>query len=90
MPNWVWLLVLLANSVAFVLYGWDKFCARRGRRRVPEAHLLWLLFATGWIGAWLAMSVFRHKTVKSSFRFWAILWTLINPFWLLVWQEFAR
>jgi uncharacterized membrane protein YsdA (DUF1294 family) len=90
MPGWVWLLVLCANAVAFAVYGFDKYRARGGHRRVAEAHLLWLLFATGWIGAWIAMRLFRHKTAKVSFRRWAVLWTVINPFWLLVWQEFAR
>jgi uncharacterized membrane protein YsdA (DUF1294 family) len=51
---------------------------------VPERTLLWFLFATGWVGAWVAMSLFRHKTVKQPFRRWAIVWTLANPFWALV------
>ena len=44
-----------------------------------------MLFATGWLGAWVAMSWFRHKTIKQPFRRYAIAWTVINPFWLLVW-----
>lgn len=80
-----WGLVVLVNLVAVPVYGWDKWRAKRQGRRVPERTLLWLLFATGWIGCWIAMSLFRHKTVKASFRRWAILWTIVNPFWLLVW-----
>ncbi|MHC4472801.1 MAG: 6-phosphogluconolactonase, partial [Planctomycetota bacterium] len=36
----------------------DKWRARRGRRRVPEAKLLLLGFLTGFVGAWCAMSLF--------------------------------
>lgn len=80
-----WALVLLVNVAAVLVYGFDKWRAGRQGRRVPERTLLWFLFATGWIGAWSAMSLFRHKTVKQPFRRWAILWTLLNPFWLLLW-----
>lgn len=80
---WIWLLVLGLNLVAFTAFGWDKLCARRRWRRVPEGTLLGLAFATGWIGAWLAMAMFRHKTAKASFRLRLALLTVVNPFWLL-------
>ena len=44
-----------------------------------------LLGVGGWIGAWIGMSWFRHKTQKQPFRRWAVLWTIVNPTWLLVW-----
>ena len=56
------------NVLAFLTFGWDKWAARRGGRRVPEARLLLLATLTGWLGAWIAVSVFRHKTVKTSFE----------------------
>lgn len=80
-----WLLVLVVNVVTFAIYGFDKWRARRQARRVPERTLLTWLFATGWPAAWIAMSLFRHKTAKASFRRLAILWTIVNPFWLLTW-----
>lgn len=80
-----WVLVLVVNLVTVGIYGFDKWRSRGDGRRVPERTLLWWLFATGWLGAWVAMSLFRHKTVKVSFRRWAILWTVVNPFWLLLW-----
>ena len=80
-----WALVLLLNVTAVLVYGFDKWRSRGTGRRVPERTLLWLILLGGWVGAWLAMSLFRHKTAKASFRRWAILWTIVNPFWLLVW-----
>ena len=32
------------------------------------------------------MALFRHKTIKQPFRRWALVWTLVNPFWLLLWH----
>jgi len=80
-----WVLVLVANFVTFAVFGFDKWRAARHGRRLRERTLLWWTFGTGWIGAWLGSSLFRHKTQKASFRRWAILWTIVNPFWLLLW-----
>jgi len=73
-------LVYLAgiNLLAFLTFGWDKWAARRGARRVPEARLLWLAALLGAAGAWTGVSVFRHKTVKTSFRIRLFLATLLN------------
>lgn len=61
-----WLIAV--NLVSFFAFGWDKRAARRGARRVPEAKLLLFSLPLGAIGAWLGVKVFRHKTVKTSFR----------------------
>ena len=66
------LLVLLVwNVLAFLLYGWDKFCAVRSRRRVPEKNLLGVAFLAGGVGAWLGARTFHHKTSKPSF-YWPL------------------
>jgi len=72
-----WLLSWLAvvNIVAFVTYGFDKGLARREGRRIPEITLLTLAFVGGSLGAYAGMRVFRHKTLKGSFR---------TAFWVLV------
>lgn len=66
------------NLLAFLAFGWDKRAARRGARRVSEARLLWLAALLGAPGAWTGVSVFRHKTVKTSFRIRLVLATLVN------------
>ena len=64
----IWYL-LVVNVLTFVVYGIDKWKARRGRWRVPEATLLVLAAAGGSLGAWVAMQLFRHKTQKKKFRY---------------------
>lgn len=61
--------LLVVNVLAFVVYGVDKWKARRGRWRVPEATLLGLAALGGSMGAWLAMQLFRHKAQKKWFRY---------------------
>lgn len=65
-PLLAWLLAV--NSFGFLLYGADKFFARKGWRRVSEADLLLYTVVGGTMGTWLGMRVFRHKTRKQSFR----------------------
>jgi uncharacterized membrane protein YsdA (DUF1294 family) len=62
------------NVVAFVYYGYDKARAKASRSRVPEAVLHGMALAGGTLGAYVGMRVFRHKTIKGSFRivFWVI------------------
>ena len=61
--------LLAVNVLTFIVYGVDKWKARRGRWRVPEATLMGLAALGGSVGAWLAMQLIRHKTQKKKFRY---------------------
>ncbi|MCC4922040.1 DUF1294 domain-containing protein [Flavobacterium chungbukense] len=58
---------LLLNCFTFLLTGYDKFQARRHKRRIPEFILFVLAFVGGTIGLLTAMLFFRHKTSKITF-----------------------
>ena len=60
-----WLVTV--NLAAFILYGADKFSARKNSRRIPEKTLLFWAWIGGSIGAFLGMRLFRHKTLKPKF-----------------------
>ena len=61
--------LLAINVLTFAVYGVDKWKARQGRWRVPEATLLGLAALGGSVGAWLAMQLFHHKTQHKKFRY---------------------
>lgn len=63
----LWVLAAGLNLVAFAAFGIDKARARRGKRRIPEARLLFLALAGGTPGAYAGRRAFRHKTHKHPF-----------------------
>jgi uncharacterized membrane protein YsdA (DUF1294 family) len=73
---WQWLAhwLLCVNLVTFAYYGADNWLAQRMWPRIPEIVLQTLGAVGGSPAALLAMRVFRHKTIKGSFRilFWSI------------------
>lgn len=66
---WLIFIVIIAigQFIALSIFGFDKFKAKAGGSRVPEATLLvfTLLFGIG--GSLAAMFGFRHKIKKASF-----------------------
>lgn len=65
------ILIYLAaiNVVTFLLYGVDKYKARRDKWRIPEATLLWLSALGGSLGALFGMQTWHHKTLHNKFKY---------------------
>jgi uncharacterized membrane protein YsdA (DUF1294 family) len=63
------------SLVAFCAFAWDKRCATRGARRVPENTLHFLELLGGWPGALAGQALLRHKSAKLSYRL--VLWVII-------------
>ena len=57
------------NAVTFLIYGFDKLKAKKGKWRIPELTLILLAIAGGSIGAWLGMKVWHHKTMHKKFKY---------------------
>ena len=97
---WAWLLLwlLAINLVTFLVFGLDKWKAKRNEkkdsvRRVPEKTLFLLAGIGGSVGALLGMRIWRHKTLHRSFRFGipAILaLQIIIPLGLWMYGTFPR
>lgn len=61
--------LLTINTVAFIMYGIDKYKAKKAKWRIPEATLLLLAVLGGSIGAWMGMKVWHHKTMHKKFKY---------------------
>lgn len=74
MPGWLAYLTAI-SLVTFGTFGWDKFQAKRSRRRIPENCLFALTFIGGTLGSLAGQRVFRHKTAKNQFQraFWIVV-----------------
>ena len=61
--------LLAVNIVTFILYGIDKYKAKKGRWRISEATLLLIAVIGGSIGAWAGMRLWHHKTKHKKFKY---------------------
>ncbi len=74
LPAWIGALAGV-NLATVLLYGYDKAVSGGTKLRVPENVLHLLAFVGGSPAALLSRAMFRHKTIKPSFR---------RTFWLIV------
>lgn len=51
------------------MYGVDKYKAKKGKWRIPEATLLMMAVVGGSVGAWAGMKVWYHKTLHKKFHY---------------------
>ena len=61
--------LLAINAVAFIVYGIDKYKAKKAKWRISEATLFLLAVLGGSIGAWMGMKVWHHKTMHKKFKY---------------------
>ena len=59
--------LLLINALGLAFMFLDKRLAKKQRRRVPEATLLWIAALGGSVGSLLGMRLARHKTKHPKF-----------------------
>lgn len=61
--------LLVINLITFVMYGIDKYKAKKSKWRISEETLLWLAAFGGSVGAWIGMKVWHHKTLHKKFKY---------------------
>ena len=65
------ILIYLAviTVMTFLMFGVDKWKARRDKWRIRETSLLLLALLGGSLGAWIGMKVWHHKTKHKKFKY---------------------
>ncbi|MBQ8541470.1 MAG: DUF1294 domain-containing protein [Clostridia bacterium] len=66
--SYFYIAVTAWNFILFIMYGIDKFKARRRMWRISEFMLVAPAYIFASFGAMLGMIVFNHKTSKAKFR----------------------
>ena len=61
--------LLAINALPFLLYGIDKYKAKKNQWRISEATLLTMAAIGGSIGAWAGMRLWHHKTMHKKFEY---------------------
>ena len=61
--------LLAANVVTFILYGMDKYKAKKAKWRISETTLLTLAAIGGSIGAWAGMRIWHPNNLRTKFNY---------------------
>ncbi len=72
---WLFAYLIAINLSTMLFYGYDKLKAGKDGWRVPERVLHMLALLGGSPTAFVSQKLFRHKTIKGSFRVW--FWVII-------------
>ncbi len=88
----IWAYIATINVVGFVMYGLDKFLAKRSWLRVPESLLHLLAFAGATPAAIVAQQLFWHKTTKRSFQvmFWLIALVQVAVVYVVIYTDLLQ
>jgi len=90
--SWIFIIHIVNSVIVFILYGYDKFTARRDKQRIREIVLHFSEFLGGWPGGLLARPIWKHKTDwKEKFAFKITNWLIIFvhlSFW--IWYFFLK
>ena len=61
--------LFVVNLISFILYGIDKYKAKKNIWRISEATLLTMAVIGGSVGAWAGMRIWHHKTMHRKFKY---------------------
>ncbi len=61
--------LFVINTLTFLLYGIDKYKAKKNQWRISEATLLMMAVFGGRIGAWIGMRLWHHKTKHKKLKY---------------------
>lgn len=70
--------LIVWNITTFMMYSVDKRRAGKGQWRIKESTLILVAFLMGGAGAFLGMTLLRHKTKHLKFRLLLPVALLIN------------
>lgn len=76
----IYYIVIILNIISFLLYGIDKWKAKRNKYRIPENVLIGSAIFFSSYGAFLGMYTFHHKTRKPKFMILIPLFIIIHTY----------
>lgn len=66
--KYIYIYIVIMNLLTFLIFGIDKYKAKKNYSRISEKGLFILCFIGGGIGGFVGMYTFRHKTRKWYFN----------------------
>lgn len=66
--NYIIISYVVWNVIVCLVYGIDKYKAKKNAWRIPEKTLILCALVFGAVGAYAGMKLFRHKTRHTTFK----------------------
>ena len=85
--KYLFIYLVIINLISLIVYGIDKWLAKRKSLRISERSLFLFGFFGGALGALIGMLLFRHKTKKVKFYLWNIVMVVI---WIYLLYKFME
>ena len=80
--------LVIINIITMFVYGYDKYLAKKRKKRIKEKKLLFFSFLGGSAGAIMGTYIFSHKTSKLKFKIINILMLFIwIAFYIWIWRK---
>lgn len=80
-----WIYLCIINILGFMIWCLDKYCAKKGYRRISEKTLALFALIGGSFGCLCAMELIRHKTRHWYFKIGLPLLTAAQAVLILWW-----
>jgi Predicted membrane protein len=80
--------ILIVNVLTFILFAIDKWKAKHGKWRIPEATLLIMAAIGGSLGTLFGMKLFHHKTLHKKFNIGLPVILLLQIILIIYFLEF--
>lgn len=61
--------LIIINTISLIIFGIDKYFAKKGLWRIKEITLILISIIGGSIGSIICMKIFHHKTLKPLFKY---------------------
>lgn len=74
----IWICIIIDNLFGFLLMGFDKYQANKGKWRIQEVRFFIIGLILGAPGIYLGMQVFRNKTQQKEFVYGIPILIIVN------------
>ena len=83
LEHYLWYYLVVINIVSFLVFGLDKYLAKKNKKRISEFNLHLFEILGGILSILLAFHIFKHK--RNKVKYYSISYTILVIWIFLLW-----